>query len=70
MLARVLVGDDHHELGDLVANHPSIQLRHNLLDVGLHLVIGRHQHVEAILLDRGEVLRRVHSTLKSGNTIQ
>jgi hypothetical protein len=40
-LACVLVGDDDDELGDLAANHPLIELGHNLLDIGLDLIVGR-----------------------------
>ena len=40
MLASLFTGDDHHELGDLAAVHPLFELRHDLLDVRLDLVIG------------------------------
>ena len=39
VLASVLVGDDDDELGDLAADHPLVQLGHDLLDVGLDLVV-------------------------------
>jgi hypothetical protein len=41
MLARLFAGDDDDELGYLAAVHPLFELRHDLLDVGLDLVIGR-----------------------------
>lgn len=64
MLARVLVGDDDDELGDLATDHPAVELRHDLLDVGLDLVVGRHEHVEAILLHGREVLGWVDAALE------
>jgi hypothetical protein len=42
VLACVLVGNDDDELGDLAANHPLVELGHDLLDVGLDLIVGRH----------------------------
>lgn len=42
MLAGFLAGNDNNELGDLAAVHPLFKLRHDLLDVGLDLVIGSH----------------------------
>ena len=65
VLARVLVGDDNDQLGDLAADHPLVELRHDLLDVGAHLVVGRDQHVEAIFLDGGEVLGGVNASLEA-----
>ncbi len=65
MLACVLVGDDNDQLGDLAADHPLVELRHDFLDVGAHLVVGRDQHVEAIFLDGGEVLGGVHASLEA-----
>lgn len=41
VLACVFICDDDDELGDLAADHPLIELGHDLLDVGLYLVIGR-----------------------------
>lgn len=40
MLPGFLARDNHDKLGDLSTNHPLIQLRHNLLNVGFHLVVG------------------------------
>lgn len=65
VLARVLVGDDDDKLRDLAAHHPLVELRHDLLDVGAHLVVGRHQHVEAVLFDGREVLSRVDASLEA-----
>lgn len=45
VLARVLVGNDNDQLGDLAAHHPLVQLGHDLLDVCADLVIGRDEHV-------------------------
>lgn len=42
VLAGFLVGDDDDELGYLSTRHPLVQLRHDLLDIRLHLVIGGH----------------------------
>lgn len=42
VLASFPVGDDDDELGDLPTRHPLIQLRHDLLDICFHLVIGGH----------------------------
>ena len=64
VLARVLVRDDDDKLRDLAADHPLVQLRHDLLDVRLDLVVGRNEHVQAILLDGGEVLRGVDASLE------
>jgi hypothetical protein len=41
MLACLLARDYHHELGDLTAVHPLFELRHNLFDVRLDLVVSR-----------------------------
>lgn len=65
MLARVLVRDDDDQLRDLAAHHPLVELRHDLLDVGAHLVVRRHQHVEPVLLDRSEVLGGVDASLEA-----
>ena len=40
MLARVLVCDNDDELGDFAADHPLVELGHDLLDVGSYLVVG------------------------------
>ena len=42
MLARFLACDDDDELGDLAAQHPLVELRHDLFDVGSHLVVGSY----------------------------
>ena len=42
MLAGFLAGDDNDELGDLATVHPLFELRHDLLDVRLDLVVGSH----------------------------
>lgn len=41
MLPRLLARDDHYKLGYLPPNHPLVQLRHDLLNVGFDLVVGR-----------------------------
>jgi len=41
MLACLFAGDDNDELGYLASVHPLFELRHDLLDVGLDLVVGR-----------------------------
>jgi hypothetical protein len=41
MFSSFLACDDNYELGDLAANHPFVQLRHDFLDVGFDLVIRR-----------------------------
>ena len=41
MFSSLLACDDNYELGDLAANHPFVQLRHDFLDVSLDLVIRR-----------------------------
>lgn len=56
--------DDHHKLGDLALHHPFVQLRHDLLDVTLDLVVRRHKHVQSILLDWSEVFSRVDASLE------
>lgn len=40
VLPSFLVCDDYNKFGDLASHHPLIQLRHDLLDVGLDLVVG------------------------------
>lgn len=40
VLACVLVCDDDDELGDFAADHPLVELGHDLLDVGSYLVVG------------------------------
>jgi hypothetical protein len=42
MLAGLFAGDDNNKLGDLAAVHPLFELRHDLLDVRLDLVVGGH----------------------------
>ena len=42
MLAGLFAGDDHNEFSDLAAVHPLFELRHDLLDVRLDLVVSRH----------------------------
>lgn len=66
VLARVLVGNDDDQLGDLAAHHPLVQLGHDLLDVCADLVIGGDEHVQAIFLDGGEVFGRVDASLETG----
>ena len=39
VLSCFLVCNDHHELGDLAAGHPPVQLRHDLFDVSFDLVV-------------------------------
>lgn len=41
MLPRLLARDDHDKLGYLPSNHPLVELRHDLLNVGFDLVVGR-----------------------------
>jgi hypothetical protein len=64
VLASVLVGNDDDELGDFAADHPLVELGHDLLDVGSYLVIGRDEHVEAIFLDGCKVFGRVDAALE------
>lgn len=59
MLACVFVRDDNDKLGDLATNHPLVQLGHDLLDVGLDLVVGRDQHVQTIFLDAMQLVSDV-----------
>ena len=40
VLAGVFVGNDDDELGYLAADHPFVELGHDLLDVGFDLVVG------------------------------
>ena len=70
VLASILVRNHEHQLRDLAAHHPLVQLRHDLLDVRLDLVVGRDEHVQAIFLDGGEVLGRVDSSLESASKDQ
>lgn len=42
MLAGLLASDNHDKLGDFAAVHPLFELRHDLLDVRLDLVVGGH----------------------------
>ena len=39
MLSGLLARYDNDKLGDFATNHPFIELRHDLLDISLHLVI-------------------------------
>lgn len=41
MLSSLLARYDNYELGDFAPNHPLVQLRHDLLDIGLNLIIRR-----------------------------
>ncbi len=41
MLARLLARDDDNQLRDLATEHPFVELRHDLLNVCFHLVVGR-----------------------------
>lgn len=50
VLPCVFICNDDDELGDLSANHPLVELRHDLLDVSLYLVIGRDLTVLAVPL--------------------
>lgn len=40
VLAGVFIRNDDDQLRDLAAHHPPVQLRHDLLDVRLNLVVG------------------------------
>jgi hypothetical protein len=40
MLSSLLICNDHNEFRNFATQHPLVQLRHDLLDVGLHLVVG------------------------------
>lgn len=42
MLSGFLACDDNNKLRDFAAIHPLLQLTHDFLDVGLHLVISGH----------------------------
>lgn len=64
VIARVLIRDDNDQFGNLAAHHPLVELRHDLLDVGAHLIVGRDQHIEAILFDCRKVLSRVDAPLE------
>jgi hypothetical protein len=50
MLSGLFARDDDDKLRNLAAIHPLLQLAHDLLDVGLDLVIGSHHHSQAIFL--------------------
>lgn len=41
MLACVFICNDDDKLGDLAADHPFVELGHDLFDVGFYLIIGR-----------------------------
>ena len=51
MLACIFTRNNNHELGDLAADHPFVELAHDLLDVSFDLVVGGNEHCEAIFLD-------------------
>lgn len=42
MFTSLLARDNYHKLRDLSSLHPFLQLRHDLLDVGFNLVVGRN----------------------------
>lgn len=56
VFARLLARDDDYQLGDFAAVHPLFELRHDLLDVGLDLIVGRDHHCQAIFLDARAML--------------
>lgn len=64
ILAGLLARDDNDEFRDLPARHPFVELGHDFLDVGLDLVVGGDEHVEAIFLHGCEVLSRVDPALE------
>lgn len=39
MLSSLSARNHDHELGDLAARHPFVELGHNLVDVGFNLII-------------------------------
>lgn len=41
MLSGLFVGDDNNQFRDFAPRHPFVQLRHDLLDIRLDLIIGR-----------------------------
>lgn len=51
VLACVFACDHHDELRYLAANHPFVQLGHDLLDIGFDLAIRGDKHSETIFLD-------------------
>lgn len=58
--------DYDHQLGDFAPDHPFVELRHDLFDVGFDLVIGGDEHREAIFLDGAEVFGGVDAALEAG----
>lgn len=44
VLPGIFVGDHDDELRYLASHHPLVKLRHDLLDVGLDLVVGGNWH--------------------------
>lgn len=65
MLARLLVSDDDYKLADLAMHHPPVELGHDLLDVCLHLIVGRDEHRQTIFFDRCEVFSRINAALEA-----
>lgn len=51
MFPSLLARDYDHQLRDLAACHPFIELGHDLLDVCFDLIVGSDKHIESILLD-------------------
>lgn len=51
VLACIFIRDHDDQLGDLAADHPLIQLGHDLLDIRSDLVVCGDEHVEAIFLN-------------------
>jgi hypothetical protein len=64
VLSCLFARDDNHEFRNLATVHPFFQLSHDLLDIRLDLIVGRDHHCQTILLDRSEVLCRIHASLK------
>lgn len=63
MLSRVLFRHNNDQLANLAILHPPVQGGHDFANVRLDLVVARHEHVEAIFLDDGEVFGGVDATL-------
>ena len=51
MFASLLARDYNHQLRDLAACHPFVELGHDLFDICFDLIVGSDKHVESILLD-------------------
>jgi len=64
VLSCLLARDNNHEFRNLATIHPFFQLPHDLFDIRLDLIVGRDHHCQTILLDRSEVLCRIHASLK------